>query len=635
MSAAEDGSVDAGEGSDSWDDAVDDQEEADRQQRVQTAGDGAVTALTTAIDGSVSARVAYLLAQPCCTKNCFFGKEEDLTAFLQSMEAMNKRERASSLLTALSLASAIGSEHAKHMRKERGKIRERFQYYLPLLGAVCKTAFMNCYHISQNTMSRYRSRARQRDIFPAPHGGKKNQNAHVLNEKHLVAWFRKFASEVGRPVSLEMDASLASMTTASPSYTLLPSLFTWEGLLEQYQQFVKSTKAEVRVPSVKSFQHYLKKECRHVCIQTGTSDNICAQCTIYHATRLPTTSTTETETFVEHIYYAKIMRKEYYKDLASANPQHLVVSMDFAEEFALPMTPAMHSLWPFRSLVGVHMFGVYCANDKQQYNFLYTERLGERGWNEGVSLLHTALELKGLCKDVLGPGTGAPGSAGALGVRKVTVWADNTDGEGKTSTVIWYLAFLVETGILDEANLNFLVKGHTQNTCHHSFRAAQRQVVEEELWTLSHLADEVERATNDTRAINVATFGKPFRDYRSFLKSRYKKLKEIDTYQMFRMTRDQPGIVMCRRKPTSDPVLVDLKKRRTSLDVSGASFLEQWTQIRKLPKPEPKHEKLSDFFEQIVPSVPVEYRSDELYEKPSSETEEIARSIKRARTSMG
>ncbi|KAE8974501.1 hypothetical protein PF002_g5385 [Phytophthora fragariae] len=67
------------------------------------------------------------------------------------------------------------------------------------------------------------------------------------------------------------------------------------------------------------------------------------------------------------------MRLEYKKDLAAASDEHAVIVMDFSQNLTLPSVTSTPSQWYFLPLVNVHMFGIYYANKKIQYNYVYDE----------------------------------------------------------------------------------------------------------------------------------------------------------------------------------------------------------------------------------------------------------------------
>lgn len=87
---------------------------------------------------------------------------------------------------------------------------------------------------------------------------------------------------------------------------------------------------------------------------------------------------------------------------------------------------------------------------KEQFNFLLNEGSGDRarkGANSVISMVHHIVvnQLKRRSN-----------------VKHLSAHADNCGGQNKNKTMTKFLAFLVETGLYESVELNFMVAGHTK-----------------------------------------------------------------------------------------------------------------------------------------------------------------------------
>lgn len=300
----------------------------------------------------------------------------------------------------------------------------------------------------------------------------------------------------------------------------------------------------------------------------------------------------------------------------------MVLTMDYSQNLTLPSVPDTPSGWYFLSLISVSLFGVYCANDRKHYSYMYTERKGGKGPNEIISMVHNVIELQGATDADSSDDTKAND-------RSLILWADNCGGQNKNSFVVWYLMFLVEYGIFQEATLKFLIKGHTKNPCDRGFGFAKKKVAKNECWNMEELVDCVAKSSTAIEPINLEEEDKPFRDFKLFLSRTYKKLNGIRKYQIFRVVADKKGYVECRQTPTSQPMVTDL--RIYSQDDVFPPLVDAWDQISRLASPSINPEKIAHIHEKILPFVPDEYKADVLYQAPSEQELEKARDVKRAR----
>lgn len=312
---------------------------------------------------------------------------------------------------------------------------------------------------------------------------------------------------------------------------------------------------------------------------------------------------------------------EYREDAVSAGDDALVLTMDFSQNLGLPYVSDTPAGWYFLSLIGVSMFGVYSANKQKHSTFLYSEYKGGKGANEVVSMLHRTLELHGAMHNVESE------SAVTSRPKRLVVWADNCVGQSKNLFVLWYLMLLVDHGVYDEALLKFLVKGHTKNPCDRGFAYARKHLARQDCWTIRGLATSVAQASTALDMICLEDEDHPFGDYKTELSKLYSKLAGIRQYQIFRISSSRRGFVECKRTPTSQVTLVDLRRTKSDLP-SLSAFLSSVALLRPRPS---NPEKLADIHDKIRSYVPDEFKDDVLYASPTPETLASAHEIKKTR----
>ncbi|TYZ60227.1 hypothetical protein PybrP1_000569 [[Pythium] brassicae (nom. inval.)] len=119
--------------------------------------------------------------------------ENTVAMVLCSFANMTRDKKQVSLTTALSALSV-----ADTVERKRGKgLRQRFAYFLPLLGEVCRDSFCAIYGISTPTLTVDRNRIASGDLIVARHGLVRNKNATKLDADWMVSWFKELAARQG------------------------------------------------------------------------------------------------------------------------------------------------------------------------------------------------------------------------------------------------------------------------------------------------------------------------------------------------------------------------------------------------------------------------------------------------------
>ncbi|KAG2881003.1 hypothetical protein PC119_g21698 [Phytophthora cactorum] len=266
-----------------------------------------------------------------------------------------------------------------------------------------------------------------------------------------------------------------------------------------------------------------------------------------------------TEAIVAHVEDAKAMRAQYKADCEAATSEKIVTTIDYAQNIALPHSAQTPSMWYFLSLISVHVFGIHSHPDKLQWNLIYSERKAKKGSTEVISMLDVYARMRNIYP------------AGVVDSKHWHVYADNCGGQVKNNFVVQFLTFLVHSKGLKGAKLSFLVKGHTKNHCDRHFGYTKRHYAKRDMWIL----DDVDRAIQENTGETLQKAGQ------------HAELSD------FEVRDGEPGVVYCRTRPDSEPVVQNL---------SAAA----------------QQGKIHDIHKKVLQYVPPDLRSDPLYIVPDA-----------------
>lgn len=98
---------------------------------------------------------------------------------------------------------------------------------------------------------------------------------------------------------------------------------------------------------------------------------------------------------------------------------------------------------------------------------------------------------------------------------------------------MWYLTYLVQIGLVKEANIKFFQRGHTKNVCDRGFGSVKKYLSKLSCWNMETLVQAVEDAATSSKAVNPGEREKPFWNFKNFLEGRYKKVQGIQKFQLF------------------------------------------------------------------------------------------------------
>jgi hypothetical protein len=457
-------------------------------------------------------------------------------------------------------------------------------------------------------------------FFSRGHGLVDNKNAKKVDKEWLITWYKEFAVVMGEivPLRVRRQRKSGNVIVRYVSHTdvaLLPAYFTWGKLYDEFLKYSAQKGKTTNLPSTASFQQLLQKHCSDIMIRSPVS-NVCDECTAYLNKYKRNPTADAAEEFGVHTQIAKLMREEYRKDRSNLDMRHLLLIMDYSQNYCIPSSACTPSSWYFLSLVNINLFGVYCSNTGEQRNFLYSEYKGGKGSNEVISMLYRVIKEH---KD-RNPS-----------YEKLTVYADNCVGQNKNNFVVKFLIVLCHLGIFEEVNLKFFVKGHTKNACDRGFGHIRKYVMKQEIWTFKHLAKAVEKAAISNKCTSLEDEDSPFFNYKIPLDEIYHNIKGITSYQIFRSTSEMKGSVECFLSPNEKHQTIKLTRSYDDIQVCEEKAKRIVDTVIPLADPLPKLEKKMDMYLKVRPTVPTEYQDDVLYQQPTKEEQLLVAKVKRAR----
>ncbi|GMF35453.1 unnamed protein product [Phytophthora fragariaefolia] len=149
---------------------------------------------------------------------------------------------------------------------------------------------------------------------------------------------------------------------------------------------------------------------------------------------------------------------------------------------------------------------------------------------------------------------------------------------------------------------------------------------------MPQLLDAASDASATSALVHIPNENSIFKEYRYVVKDAYKDLKDVQRYQIFSMRASSPGVVSCKKGPSTSSVDQDLRRKYDGILTDSTRVQVLFTsELSALPNPPPNAEKIQQIYTKVRPYVPEEFADDPLYAAPSSQQEQTANTVKRAR----
>lgn len=265
-----------------------------------------------------------------------------------------------------------------------------------------------------------------------------------------------------------------------------------------------------------------------------------------------------TEKYLAHLNRAKYERNYYNNNIISAvedgkrNPNKTKTSFksfegnahiayDWAQNVHVPYSPQQVGTLFFKSPRKVQLFGVCNTGNfphTEQTNYVIDEdemandgKQG-KGANCTISLVWNAIQ-KYNC-----------------GEKKLVITCDNCVGQNKNNYSLFFYSWLIDLGMYEEIEMNFMIPGHTKFICDSCFGLIKILYRKSKVNTVDDVASIINNST--TVHLNVSQRylngeGFQYYNFKDYFQ-KYKKIPNIQKYHHFYFTSQHPGVVFYKDK---------------------------------------------------------------------------------------
>ena len=179
-----------------------------------------------------------------------------------------------------------------------------------------------------------------------------------------------------------------------------------------------------------------------------------------------------------------------------------VIQMDFAKQL---MTPRVTSQdYYYASKLTTYTLGIYCAETKHMFAYMWPQHIGSKGLDETMSCLAHFIRHSGACRKWL------------------ITYSDNCPSQFKCNALMWFFQNQIDSGILQRCDVKFFSEGHSFNAVDRRFAMIEQEARKYEIIsTPRDWASVIQSATlsNDTTVIQMQR--QDFGDYSNFLHSQF------------------------------------------------------------------------------------------------------------------
>jgi hypothetical protein len=281
------------------------------------------------------------------------------------------------------------------------------------------------------------------------------------------------------------------------------------------------------------------------------------------------------------------------------------IAYDWAQNVQIPYSPQQIGSLFFKSPRKVHLFGVCNIGNfphTQQVNYVIDEaempndgKQG-KGVNCTLSLVWHAIQKYN------------------RGEKKLVVTCDNCVGQNKNNYSLFFYLWLIDRGIYDEIEMNFMISGHTKFICDGCFGLIKILYRKSKVNTVDDVVSVINRSTIINFNIAQHYFnGKGFQyyDFKTYFQ-RFKKLSNIQKYHHFYFTSQHPGVIFYK-----DKLEDDYKNIKVRTFTYNANILPSIISVRSLSL-----KRQEELYKEIAPYVDLPFRDITCPKPNRSETNE-------------
>lgn len=122
--------------------------------------------------------------------------------------------------------------------------------------------------------------------------------------------------------------------------------------------------------------------------------------------------------------------------------------------------------------------------------------------------------------------------------------------------------------------------------------------------------------------------GDSFLDFTAYLNGAYKKLKGIQSFQIFRASYHAMGKMYASSAPGGTEVALPLAPKGGMVALSELAADALFARLASVPAPTPNAEKVNDIYNKVRKTVPVEFWTDVWYQEPTAADRVEANAVK-------
>ena len=200
----------------------------------------------------------------------------------------------------------------------------------------------------------------------------------------------------------------------------------------------------------------------------------------------------------------------------------------------------------------VNNLGIVDTYDDTLYAHVYHEGQAKKGGNNVASLLIKQLIYLGWMD---GNYLSHP-----YPLAELNVFFDNCPGQNKNNHVLRLVPYLVEIGVFQTVNFNFLVAGHTKNVCDWMFNLMKARYRQSQAHSMKEL---VELLQTTEKVIVLELEENDMKDYDKYLQYFYRRLPKVENLHCFECKKHHPSnnekeiYMTIRRDSLEDAPVID------------------------------------------------------------------------------
>ncbi|GES76155.1 hypothetical protein GLOIN_2v1484099 [Rhizophagus clarus] len=560
-----------------------------------------------------------------CHSNCFkkIGYERFLAHRIE-FESLDKK-----ILDMVVKGQLMAFQKDENTEKVTAENRKfvRFNYCFNNTLPICRTAYENLLGVSHKYLDAIIKHLRENGLEERIHGntGKAPKNMKRVEVTYSIAceihnFLKNYANVHGIP-SPGRHCNKVSMPIV-----FLPTSYSYISVYRDYVQVYKNEyEDEADVISEKTFKRIWKALMPSLQFMSPKSD-LCETC---ERMKLDIQYATEhekklavTENYLTHLNRAKQERDYYNANITCAvedskcNPNTTKsevlfktfegsahIAYDWAQNVQVPYSPQQIGSLFFKSPRKVHLFGVCNIGNfphTEQTNYVIDEaempddgKQG-KGVNCTLSLVWHAIQ-KYNC-----------------GEKKLIITCDNCVGQNKNNYSLFFYSWLIDRGMYDEVELNFMIPGHTKFICDSCFGLIKILYRKSKANTIDDIISVVNRST--TVHLNVAQRylngeGFQYYNFKDYFQM-FKKIPNIQKYHHFYFTIQHPRVVFYK-----DRIEDDYKQATIRTFSFDSNILPSTLKVRLLPM-----KRQEELYKEISPYVDLPFRNITCPKPNESET---------------